>query len=337
MATIKDVARAAGVSASTVSHVVNGTRFVAPDTARQVQDAILRLGYARNDIARALKRSRTRTLGMIVPSSSNPFFAQVIHGLETAAFERGYSLILCNSDDELDRQVRCFDALRSRRIDGLAILSPDPGPDFLEAVAAAEPELPRLLLDTAPRAGACVVADDSFAGGRLAAALFAERGFRRVACITGPAGHPQSRARRAGFAAGLAQAGLPVEPDLVREADLTMPGGYAAAASLLDGPPPEAIFAFNDLMAVGALRAAQERGLTVPDDLSVLGYDDIELAAYVTPPLSTVRQAAAALGERAAALLIDHLETNQPLPDRLLLAPALVLRGSVGRPPRRIP
>lgn len=338
MVTIRDVAREAGVSVSTVSHVINATRFVAPETERLVRDAVERLGYAPNGIARALKGNRTRTLGMIVTASSNPFFAQVIHGLETAISERGYSLILCNSDDEPERQLRAFDALHNRRIDGLVVMTTNADLGFLDTVQARAPSLPLLLLDTDPRPGACAVADDSARGGLLAARLLAGRGFRRIACITGPARHPRSRARLIGFAEGLGEARMTLDPALLRESDLTIAGGYAAAVSLLDGDlPPDAVFAFNDLMAVGVLRAAAERGLPVPGALSVLGYDDIELAAYLTPPLSTVRQSAALLGARAAELLIDHLEEGRPLPDLLSLPPDLVLRDSVGWPSARHP
>lgn len=337
MVTIRDVAREAGVSMSTVSHVVNATRFVAPETEQLVRAAIERLGYTPNGIARALKGNRTRTLGMIVTASSNPFFAHVIHGLETVSSDRGYSLILCNTDDEPGKQIRAFEALHNRRIDGLAVMTSNADPGFLDDVQVRAPDLPLLLLDTDPRPGACTVTDDSVMGGRLAARLLAERGFRRIACITGPGRHPRSRARLAGFVEELGKAGLTLDPARLREADLTIAGGYAAAADLLDaGDAPDAIFAFNDLMAAGVLRAAAERGLTVPDRLSVLGYDDIELAAYLTPPLSTIRQSAGLLGARAAELLIDHLEDGRPLPDLLSLPPDLVLRASVGRPSERL-
>ncbi|KAA0596275.1 LacI family transcriptional regulator [Azospirillum lipoferum] len=337
MVTIRDVAREAGVSMSTVSHVINATRFVAPETEQLVRAVIDRLGYTPNGIARALKGNRTRTLGMIVTASSNPFFAHVIHGLETVSSDRGYSLILCNTDDEPDKQLRAFEALHNRRIDGLAVMTSNADPEFLDDVQGRAKDLPLLLLDTDPRPGACTVTDDSVLGGRLAARLLTERGFRRIACITGPGRHPRSRARLAGFVEELGKAGLTLEPALLREADLTIPGGYAAAADLLDsGEAPEAVFAFNDLMAAGVLRAAAERGLAVPDRLSVLGYDDIELAAYLTPPLSTIRQSAGLLGARAAELLIDHLEDGRPLPDLLSLPPDLVLRASVGWPCARL-
>ncbi|CAO3441172.1 LacI family DNA-binding transcriptional regulator [Azospirillum endophyticum] len=338
MVTIRDVAREAGVSVSTVSHVINATRFVAPEKERLVRAAIDRLGYIPNGIARALKGNRTRTLGMIVTASSNPFFAHVIHGLEGVSSDRGYSLILCNTDDEPGKQLRAFDALHNRRIDGLAVMTGNADPSFLDNVRARAPVLPLLLLDTDPRPGACTVTDDSVMGGRLAARLLAERGFRRIACITGPARHPRSRARLAGFVDELGKSGLTLEPELLREADLTIAGGYAVAIALLDAAePPEAVFAFNDLMAAGVLRAAAERRLAVPDRLSVLGYDDIELAAYLTPPLSTIRQSAGLLGARAAQLLIDHLEEGRPLPGLLSLPPDLVLRASVGWPCVRHP
>lgn len=339
MATIKDVAREADVSVSTVSHVINGTRFVAPETAERVREVIARLGYAPSGVARALKGNRTHSIGMVVTSSTNPFFAALIHAVEAACFARGYSLVLCNSEDNREKLYAYLATLRMKRIDALVVLTANQEPG-LPAELAAAAEVPTVVLDTEDAGPATAIADDSFAGGALAAASLTERGFRRIACITGAAGHPRSARRLEGFLAGLDAAGVEFDPALRMAADLTVAGGNAAMTALLDQPAtswPEAVFCFNDMMAMGALCAAHERGLVVPDDLSVMGYDDIELAAYMAPPLTTIRQPVPELGARAAGLLIDHLDAAAPLPRILKLKPRLVERRSVGRPRGRTP
>lgn len=339
MATIKDVAREADVSVSTVSHVVNGTRYVAPETAERVRAAVERLGYAPSGVARALKGNRTQSIGMVVTSSTNPFFAALIHSVESACFARGYSLILCNSEDDREKLYAYLATLRMKRIDALVVLTANQEPG-LPAELAAAAGVPTVVLDTEDAGPATAVADDSYAGGGLAARHLAEAGFRRIACISGPARHPRSAERMAGLLAGLDAAGLALDPALHVVADLTIAGGSAAMAHLLDRPEgerPDAVFCFNDMMAMGALCAAHERGLTVPDDVSVMGYDDVELAAYMAPPLTTIHQPVPELGARAAGLLIDHLDAGAPLPRVVKLEPRLVERRSVGRPRGRTP
>ncbi|GAA0583320.1 LacI family DNA-binding transcriptional regulator [Caenispirillum bisanense] len=334
MATIKDVAREAQVSVSTVSHVINGTRFVAPETAERVHAVIDRLGYAPSGVARALKGNRTQSIGMVVTSSTNPFFAALIHSVEAACFARGYSLVLCNTEDDRDKQVAYLATLRMKRIDALVVLTANQQPGLAAELAAAA-EVPTVVLDAEEAGAATVISDDSFAGGALAARHLAECGFRRIACITGPQRHPRSAERLAGFMAGLDAADVPLPPAMMETADLTVAGASAAMARLLDRPAaerPEAVFCFNDMMAMGALCAAHERGLVVPDDVSVMGYDDVELAAFMAPPLTTIHQPVPELGARAAAVLIDHLDGGAPLPRVLKLRPRLVERRSVGRP-----
>lgn len=330
--TIKDVAREAGVSNSTVSHVVNGTRFVAPETAERVRAAIARLGFAPNGVAQALKGSRTRTIGMIVTSSTNPFFAALIHGVEAACFARGYSLILCNSEDDRDKAQGYLDTLRAKRIDALIVLSANQRPGLTAELARAA-GVPTVALDDEDADPATTIADDSQAGGALAAAFLAGRGFRRIACITAPPDHARSAIRFRGFAEELARRGIAFDPARAIAADPTVAGGDRAMRALLALPPaarPEAVFCFNDVMAIGALSAAYQCGLDVPGQISVLGYDDIEIAAFTAPPLTTIRQPVTELGHQAAAVIIDHLETGAALPGRLRLTPALVERRSVG-------
>ncbi|WP_413203582.1 LacI family DNA-binding transcriptional regulator [Rhodospirillum sp. A1_3_36] len=335
MVTIKDVAFAAGVSGTTVSHVINGTRYVAPETAERVNAAISRLGFAPNGLARALKGSRTKAIGMVVTSSTNPFFAALIHGVERACFARGYSLILCNSEDNLDKMRAYREVLRSRRIDALVLLTANQGPGMADDLATAATAVPTIALDAAPGTAAMTVADDSALGGRLAMEYLADKGFRSIALITGPAAHARSAPRLVGALEVLAERRLSLAPEHHVEADLSVVGGHAATLRLLSRPRsqwPQAIFCFNDVMAMGALSAAQGLGLSLPGDLSVLGYDDIELAAYTAPPLTTIHQPVPEMGEGAVALLIDYLEKGHPLPEALVLPPTLVERASVGTP-----
>ncbi len=334
MVTIKDVAREAAVSGSTVSHVINGTRFVAPETAERVRNAIEKLGFSPNGVARALKGNRTRTIGMVVTSSTNPFFAALIHGVEATCFARGYSLILCNSEDDRAKFSSYLKTLRAKRIDALIVLTANQQPG-MTAELAATAGIPVIALDEETAGEATSITDDSEAGGALAARFLAERGFTRIACITGPANHQRSEARLKGFAVALGAHDVYLPGDSIVPADLTVTGGHRAMTRLLarpDATRPEAVFCFNDVMAIGALSAAYEKGFGVPADISVMGYDDVELAAYTAPPLTTIHQPVNELGQQAANLAIDHLENGTPLPAAVRLKPTLVERRSVGCP-----
>ncbi len=332
--TIKDVARAAGVSVTTVSHVLNATRHVAPRASARVRSAIAELGFRPSAVARALKADRTRSIGMLVTSSTNPFFAEVIRGVEEGCFARGYSLILCNTGDVSERLESYLTTLVAKRIDGLAVMTTNLDQRFFHRLGERRP-LPVVAIDTLNVPDTTIVNDDSEAGGRLAGRYLVQRGFRRLAVIAGMEDHPRSRERLAGFRAALAEAGLNLDPALVLPSDLTVGGGFAAMQALLDRSgedPPEAVFCLNDLLAVGGLCALDKRGLRVPDDISIIGYDDIELAAYTVPPLTTIRQPAAEIGRRAAEILIAQIESGD-VADSVALAPALVERESVGRAP----
>lgn len=329
MVSIKDVARVAGVSVSTVSHVINKTRYVSPGTTEAVEAAVRDLGYQPSFLARALKSKRTRTLGMLVTTSTNPFFAELVCGVEEACFQAGYSLILCNAGDQPGRQNAYLQTLMQKRIDGLVVMTIFRDPDFQEALSRLT-TLPRAVLDPEPTPNACTVSDDSRGGGRLAGEAMVARGHIRVACLTGPAKHPRSQDRLQGFREALQEAGHALDPELIVVGGLSVRSGYEAMRKLLDATaPPTAVFAFNDLMAMGAYRAILERGLRIPEDISVMGYDDIELVSYLTPALTTVRQPGFGLGLEAAEALIGHLERGEALPDRILKQPELVLRESL--------
>ncbi len=336
MAGITDVASKAGVSVSTVSHVLNKTRYVAPKTKAKVEAAVEALGYVPSTLARALKTNRTHTLGMLVSNSTNPFFADIVRGVEEGCFEFGYHLILCNSDDNAERQRTYLRTLAMRRVDGLIVMTTHGDPSFDRSLGT-QSDLPMVVLDADEMPNVCVLGDNSVLGGRLATEFLISRGFRRIAIISGPSEHPRARDRRNGTEQALQEAGLTLPAHWIMQGDLTASGGHRAMSDFLDACPesdwPDAVFAFNDLMAIGAIRSLQERGINVPGNISVVGYDDIELASYMTPSLTTLRQPGFEFGFQSAKLLIDHLDKQQKLPSKFVRNPQLIVRESVGKKP----
>lgn len=329
MVTIKDVARRANVSFTTVSHVINRTRPVSTRTAERVEAAIADLGYLPSGVARALQSRRTRTIGMVVTTTTNPFFGEVIRGVERRSFERGYTLMLCNTDDVTSDLVAYTRTLLTRRVDAIVVMTTNASQEFYSRLADIE-RVPVVGIDAPPNALRSVFSDDSIAGGRLVADYLAGLGFTRIACVSGPRRHPRMADRISGFVAALSERGL--SPTTIVETELDADGGWRAARRLLDaGPPPEAVFALSDTLAIGLLHGILDRGIAVPGDISVVGYDDIEFAAHTFPPLTTVRQPAMDIGAAAADALIDHLETGAPLPELTMLQPALVERSSTRR------
>lgn len=331
MVTIKDVARRANVSFTTVSHVINKTRPVSPETAIRVNEAIVHLGYLPSEVARSLKSNRTRTIGMIVTTTSNPFFGEVIHGVERACFEAGYALMICNTDDVTQRLVTYMRTLFAKRVDAVIVMTSNASPEFFGRLAQLK-RIPVIAIDAPPGSVVSVVSDDSVLGGRIVADFLADQGFTRIACLSGPEEHPRMADRLKGFGEAMKARKLNFDPSLVHRTELTMEGGRAAARALLALPPetrPQAIFALSDVMAVGLLHGIRELGLRIPEDVSVVGYDDIEFVAYTFPPLTTVRQPAAELGSTAAKALIEHLDQDAPLPSSLAIRPELIVRQSV--------
>lgn len=336
MVTIKDVARRANVSFTTVSHVINKTRPVSPETAVRVEEAIVDLGYLPSEVARSLKSNRTRTIGMIVTTTSNPFFGEVIRGVERACFAAGYALMICNTDDVTQQLVTYMRTLFAKRIDAVIVMTSNASPEFFGRLGQMK-RVPVVAIDAPPGSVSSVVSDDSFLGGRIVANYLADSGFTRIACLSGPEEHPRMADRLVGFAAALEARGMTFDPTLLHRTKLTMEGGRGAARHLLAGPVhlrPQVIFALSDVMAIGLLHGIRELGLNVPDDVSVVGYDDIDFAAYAFPPLTTVRQPAMELGAVAAKAVIDHLDNDVPLAQATAIEPTLVIRQSVMPPSR---
>lgn len=329
MATIKDVARHAGVSYTTVSHVLNKTRPVSVEARERVLAAVELLAYVPSALARSLKSNATGSIGLIIPNNTNPYFSEVARGIEDSCYAAGYSVILCNSDDDPAKQRDYLNVLLTKRCDGLivATLAQTDG-ELLRKM-----KVPTVLLDRAPKDIAIdLVAVDNAAGGALAAAHLLSLGRRRIACIGGPESLDISYERIAGLRQTLQDAGVNVPPEMLAYADFTSAGGYTAARALLaSAQAPDAIFCCNDLMAIGALRAAAEGGIDVPDALSVVGFDDIDLAQFVHPPLTSVSQNTRTLGQLTAQCLLDRIADPSRPVQRQTITPQLHIRGSTVR------
>ncbi len=328
MPTMRDVARHAGVSIATVSHVINETRPVSDELRRRVLRSMEALGYQPNAIARALRNKHSNTLGLIVPDSRNPFFAELAQGIEEVSLEHGYSLILCDSNNDLGQVLVHTKHLSAKQVDGIIFTTG--GDDFEDVVSLVAKETAVLVLDMdAGRFPADAILFDNFEGGRLATQHLLGLGHRRIGCIIGPSRQSLRRERETGYRHALRAAGIAPDEALIREGNFQPASGYRHALELLRQPePPTAIFACNDLMAMGVLRAARERGLNVPADLSVIGFDDIYLAAYTTPTLSTIRLPKHEMGRRAAQMLLARIQDPARPVERHIVELELIVRES---------
>jgi LacI family transcriptional regulator len=333
MATIRDVARASNVSIATVSRVFNNSPLVSEDTRQRVVTAAARLGYWPNGIARSLITSRTHTLGALLPDLHGEFFSEVIHGIDLASRTKGFHLIVSRSSADADELASVLRSMRGR-VDGLLVMTPDvDAAASLEQVAV---NVPTVLLNPEASVPGC----DSVSIANVEGAYAVVRhliglGHRRVATITGPERNIDARQRREGWRAALRDAGIDPSPTLEVRGDFTEPSGYEAALEMLAREPrPSAVFVANDYMAIGALGAFQDTGVRVPQDLAVAGFDDIPMARYLTPPLTTVHVDMLELGQQAVHLLLDPARAARPAEgEHRVLPSTLVVRSSCGGAP----
>ena len=334
MSTIKQVAARAGVSFTTVSHVVNRTRPVSDDARTRVERAIAELGYFPSAVARALKTSQTRIVGVIVPNITNPFFSELMRGIEDVCERSNYAVFLCNGDDDLDRQGRSLDTLLERRVDGVLLATPT-GPAAALAKRLSAARLRTVIVDrNLPGLAADRVRINHLAGARLAVEHLLALGHRRIACLGGPSSFAVSRTRVAGWRKALERAGIAPEPNWLVEGDFRAAAGYDLTRALIARGDVTAVFASNDLLAIGALRAAAELGRPVPKALSVIGFDGIEMGAYTNPPLTTAGFSIRAIGETAATVLIDRIAGRGTEVRDIVVKPELIRRESTGPVPK---
>ena len=328
---VKDVAAAAGVSLGTVSNVLNRPDRVAAATRERVERAMAELGFVRNESARALRAGRSRTLAYVMLDATNPFFTDVAQGIELAAEDADLSLFICNSDSRLAREQTHLDHLVQQRVQGILITPVDVESSGLDEVAGRG--TPLVVVDrTRGDDRFCTVAVDDELGGELAVSHLVDRGHTRVAFVGGPFSIGQVGDRLAGARRAWAAAGLPEEDLVVVTAEaLTVAEGRSAGQRIAGMPSrtrPTAAFCANDLVALGLLQQAIASGFTVPGDLAIVGYDDIEFAAAAAVPLTSVRQPRQQLGRTAAELVIDEATNPQHTHQQVTFTPELVARTS---------
>ncbi len=328
-ATIYHVARRARVSTATVSRFLNGTGPVAAETRHRIEHAIRVLGYRPNTVARSLVTKATHTLALLMPDITNPFFPDLVKGIQLLADERGYTVLLCSVAGDAAREEEYLEMLSAKQVDGALLVGLVCGREAIARFAGHG--IPIVSLDrnidypTAP-----LVQVNHRRGARAATEHLLQLGHRLVAHVSGPIGLRVSHERLAGYREALSRAGVAYDPRLVVSGDFTEEAGYEAIEALLRRATPfTAVFAANDLAAIGATAALRDGGRRVPEDVSVVGFDDIRLAAYTSPALTTIRQPTYEMGRRATELLIDAVHGRTLGPGRqVVFEGELIVRAS---------
>ena len=329
MVTIKDVAREAGVSVATVSRVWNESDLVGAETRERVAAVAARLGYSPNGAARSLRTKGTHTIGVLLPDLYGEFFSEVTRGIDQSAGRRGFHLLVSSSHSDRDEANAALRSMRGR-VDGLIIMSPDPEAQI--AIGAIPASFPVVLLNCPVGVTRESLTIANYDGARAMVRHLAASGHRRIAMIAGPERNHDADERLRGYRDGLREAGVEPNPELEVRGDFREGSGYDGATELLRRPSqPTAIFAANDCMAIGAMSAIGDHGLDVPGDVAVAGFDDIPMARFMSPALSSVHVDIAALGDRATQRLIDAV-ANGPRsePVHEVLPTQLVVRRSCG-------
>ncbi|SCL23376.1 transcriptional regulator, LacI family [Micromonospora rhizosphaerae] len=331
MTTIYDVARHAQVSPATVSRVLNGRASVDPVMAERVQQAMRELSYRPNAVARNLRLNQTSLWAVIISDIGNPFFTSMVRGVEDVAQKAGFSVALCNSDEDPEKESRYVAAALAQRMAGVIISTSGRASVINKLVEA---EIPVVAIDRQLRGvNLDTVLVDNTHGAEMATAHLLDGGYRRVACITGPRRISTAAERLRGYQQALRSRGIRPADRLIRFADFREEGGYQAMASLLDETePPDAVFATNNLMTVGAMECLVDRGVEVPARFGVVGFDDIPWAHLVKPSLTTVSQPTYDVGRTAALLLTERITNPTKTPSTVTLRTGLQVRESSSRP-----
>lgn len=332
--TIRDVAKLAGVSLATVSNVVNGTRPVAAETRARVQRAVEALGYAPHAAARSMRGGTSGLIGLIVADITNPFFTSLVQSIERAASSYGHAVLLCNSDEDVEREQQHLQLLHTQRVDGI-VLAATGHASRGRAAALDRLRVPVVLVDRAfGEFGLDAVMLDNRRAALEATRHIVGWGHRRIAMLTGPATLSTGADRIAGYREALLEAGIAVDESLVRDTGFREERAYEAACELLGAPArPTAIFAANNLIAIGVMRAIADLKLSCPNDVSVVSIDDFPWVNAFRPRLTTVAQPVAAMGEAAVRLLFARIEGRAAAETRVeVMAPMLMVRDSCSAP-----
>ncbi|GMM90771.1 DNA-binding transcriptional regulator CytR [Vibrio fortis] len=333
MATMKDVAQLAGVSTATVSRALMNPEKVSVTTRKRVETAVLEAGYSPNTLARNLRRNESKTIITIVPDICDPYFAEIIRGIEDAAVENDYLVLLGDSGQQKKRESSFVNLVFTKQADGMLLLGTDHPFDVSKAE---QKNLPPMVMacEFAPELELPTVHIDNLTSAFEAVNYLAQLGHKRIAQISGPTSATLCQFRQQGYQQALRRAGVTMNPAYSTVGDFTFEAGAQAVRQLLALPEqPTAIFCHNDAMAIGAIQEAKKLGLRVPHDLSIVGFDDIQFAQYCDPPLTTISQPRYEIGRQAMLMMLDMLKGNDVQAGSRLLEAKLVVRGSTA-PPR---
>lgn len=337
MSNIKEIAKRARVSLGTVSHVLNNSATVREPIRNRVLEAVQALGYRPNQLARGLRRVQTSMIGMIIPDITNPFFPAVVRGAEDVAFSNGFRLILCNSDNHHSKELAHLNELRTFLPAGLIVIPSNFSDLTAQAEVYRQTGTGVVCIDRLPTqwSGDSVTADNE-QGAYKATRYLIQLGHTILATITGPLHLTNAKDRLSGFKRALRGAKLKIAPEYIQESTFDKPGGYSKTVTLLKLiPRPTAIFAGNDMIALGCLLAIREAGLRCPEDVSLIGFDDLDLGETTNPALSSVSQSGYQLGATAANLLVDRIKGNGGPAKHVVLETSLTIRNSAAPPPKR--
>ena len=331
MATMKDIARLAQVSTSTVSHVINGSRFVSDEIREKVMRIVAELNYTPSAVARSLKVRETKTIGLLVTATNNPFFAEVMAGVEQYCQKNQYNLIIATTGGDAKRLQQNLQTLMHKQVDGLLLMC---GDSRFQADIELTISLPLVVMDWwFTELNADKILENSALGGYLATKALIDAGHRKIGIITGNLKKSVAQNRLQGYKNALSEAKIALNPHWIVESHFDFEGGVLGIQSLLtQSSRPTAVFCCSDTIAVGAYQAIQQQGLRIPQDLSIMGYDDIELARYLSPPLSTICQPKAELGKLAVEALLQRIKNPNENYRTLVLEPTCILRGSISTP-----
>lgn len=333
-ATMKDVAEMAGVSTATVSRALMNPEKVSATTRQKVELAVVEVGYSPHALSRNLKRNESRTILVIVPDICDPYFADVIQGIERTAAENGYLVLIGDCAQQNQQEKTFINLIITKQIDGMLLLGSDLP---FDASKEEQRNLPPMVManEFAPELELPTVHIDNLTAAYEAVHYLIGLGHQRIGCIAGPDNMPLCQYRSQGYIQALRRNGLMVESSYTAKGDFSYESGALALAELMSQPvPPTAIFCHNDVMAIGAMYQAKKMGLHIPQDLSVVGFDDIKLSQYFDPPLTTVAQPRFQLGRQAMLLLLEQLYGNTVHSGSRLLESELIVRGSTAAPKR---
>jgi len=325
-ATLKDIAMEAGVSESTVSRAIQGSTTISESTRTKICEIAERMNYRPNIIARSLRISRIRIIGIIIPDNSNPYFAALIKGIETTASVLDYTVVIINTDEKSEAEIKAIATLIELRVSGLLSVPVDI--DNYKNM-----QIPYVFLTRVKKTddmfSFSYVTNDNYKGAYLAASHLIERGNQKIYFINGPKNVPASAERLDGYKKALRDADIKYNEKLIVYGNLTMEDGYASFNALLEQErPPFGVFCFNDYAAIGVMRSIHEYGFKIPEEISLVGYDDIEISSYFIKPLTTVRQSRYTIGSKGAEVLINMIENVAKYIQRseIILEPELIIR-----------